>query len=237
MKKIAVVVCLHGDESLGLKIKENLPENIPVFIGNPEAVKENKRYIESDLNRSFPGKIDGTCEEKRALDLLNELKEFDIVIDVHSSVCDFEVFGIVTKPNKEKIELAKKMGLKKVVIMPESFGHGQSLIDNLNCGISLEIGPNGYEENVKEVLKAINNLFDETQLNSEVELFEVIKTIMGEDDADKKMQNFYPVKKEDLIARGKKDYYAEFDFIPIFVGEKAYENVLCLATKKIDLIF
>ena len=50
------------------------------------------------------------------------------------------------------------------------------------------------------------------------------------------MENFKPVKKGDLIAKGEKEYYAEFDFIPIFVGEKAYKGILCMATRKKDSI-
>ena len=59
--------------------------------------------------------------------------------------------------------------------------------------------------------------------------------IKGEENVEMFIKNFEFVKKGDLIARGEKEYYAEFDFYPIFVGEKAYKGILCLATKIINL--
>ena len=57
--KIAVVCCLHGTEPYGLEVVKRLPASLSFFIGNEKALKENRRFIDSDLNRSFPGKENG----------------------------------------------------------------------------------------------------------------------------------------------------------------------------------
>jgi len=233
MKNIAIVICLHGDELFGLEIMDKLSKNIPVFIGNPLAIEKRRRFIDMDLNRSFPGDEKGSYEEKRAAYLLNELKNFDCVIDIHSSSCDLELFGIITKVNEKNLALANKLGLKKLIIMSEKVGLGKSLIDHVPCGISLEIGPHEKKENIDEVIKAINNSNGVEEHEIEfLEVFSVIPKI--ERNIKILINNFKPVKKGSLIAKGKKDYYAEEDFIPLFVGEKAYENVLCLATRRIN---
>lgn len=235
MKNIALIVGLHGDEPFSLEVKEKLSEIMPTFIGNPPALDKGVRYIESDLNRVFPGKEDGNYEEKRAFELMKDLKKFDCVIDLHSSVCNFDLFAILTKLDEKKIEIIKKMGIKKVVLMSSQVDSGASLINNIDCGISLEIGPHNGERNVENVLKAMKKLINDNSENIEPEIFEVFDILKGEKDVEFFMDNFKPVKKGDLIAKGQKDYYAEFDFIPVFVGEGAYNGVLCFMVKKISL--
>ena len=237
MNQIALVVCLHGDEPFGLEVGKEFQETLPVFIGNELALKQNKRFIEADLNRCFPGNPEGEYEEKIAYELLKKLKNFDYIIDVHSSSCNIELFGIITKPNKEKINLAKKMGLKKIVLMSEHLAKGSALIDYLDCALSLEIGPHNKEGNAEKVITLINNLqnnIDKDCSENKPEIYEIFDIIKGEEVSKYYLENFKGVKKGDLIAEGKERYYAHFDFIPILTGEDAYNNIICLAAKSIQ---
>lgn len=61
---------------------------------NQEAYKSNKRFMESDLNRSFPGKEDGTYEERLAKKTLEKVKNADYVLDIHSFKMDSEVMTV-----------------------------------------------------------------------------------------------------------------------------------------------
>ena len=236
MEDTAIVVCLHGDELYGLEVADKISKKIPLFIGNPLAIEKRKRYVDKDLNRVFPGDLNGTTyEEKRAAHLLKELKDYKYIIDIHSSSCDLELFGIITKPAPCKLELAKKLKLKKIVLMSEEFGKNSSLIDHVGCGISLEIGPHEKKENIEKIIEVINNTCNGEEC-SEPKMFKVFDSIKG-DAVNYFIKNFKPVKKGDLIAKGEKDYYAEFDFIPLFVGEKAYKGILCLATKEVNSLY
>lgn len=231
--KLAIVCCLHGNENYGLEVVKRFPVSFPFFIGNPRALEENKRFIDVDLNRCFPGKKDGNYEEKRAFELLNKLKEFDYVLDLHSSSNYCPLFGIITKSDKDKIDFAKKLGLKRLVIMPEYFASGKALIDFVKCGISLESGPHNRKENVGEVFELINNFVDGRILDDEIEIFEVVDVIKKEVEGEILINNFEEVKKEELIIRGEfANQIAEFGFIPVLVGEEAYGNILCLACRK-----
>lgn len=230
--KIAIVCCLHGDEKYGLKIAKRLSSHFPFFIGNPLAMRKKKRFIDSDLNRSFPGRKEGNYEERRANYLYKKLRKFDYVIDLHSSSNKCPAFGIITKPNKRKIEFVRRLGLKRVVIMQESFMGGKSLIDFVKCGISIEIGPHGMKENVQEVLGLIHNLDKRRRENTD--FFQVIDIIKKE--ANRVLiKNFQEVKRGDLIASGRKKQFAKKDFIPVLANEKAYKDVLCLACRKVKI--
>jgi len=230
--KIAVICCLHGNEPYGLEVIKKLPSHVTSFIGNIEALKLNKRFVDCDLNRNFPGNEFGNHEEKLANQLTEKLKYFDVVIDIHSSSNDCHLFGIITKPNKEKIELAKKMGLKRIVIMPENFASGKALIDFVKCGISLEIGPHNSLKNVGEIREVIFNFIEDRKTNEDLEVFEVIKIIKKQEKGEIIIKNFEEVHKGDVLIKSEKNQIAEFDFIPVLVNEEAYKDILCLACRK-----
>jgi succinylglutamate desuccinylase len=234
--KIAVVCCLHGTEPYGMEVIKRLPSHIPSFIGNKKALNKNRRFIENDLNRSFPGNKLGGYEDKQAYYLCKELKEFDYVIDLHSSSNNCPLFGIITNPNKYKIELAKKLGLKRLVIMNESIASGKALIDSVNCGISLEVGPHNRVKNVEEVLDLIYNLVEDKNYSENLEIYEVFKIVKKEKE-NILITNFEEVKEKQIIAKNSTgNQLAEKDFVAILVGEQAYKEILCLAAKKIKLI-
>ncbi len=231
MKKLAVVVCLHGNEPVSLKVVKMLKET-PCFVGNPMALKQKKRFIDSDLNRSFPGKKDGNYEEKLAFDLLEKLKEFEFVVDLHSTSGNSELFGIISKPTRAKIKLAKKLNLEKLVVIHPEFEKGHSLIDNLNCAISFEAGPHDKRGLAEEMASLIKSFLESKDFGKKMGIFSCFKAVEGEDKAKLFLENFKKVEKGSLIAKGKKKYFAEEDFVPIFVGEKSYKNTICLAAKE-----
>ena len=229
MEKLILVCCLHGNERYGLSVCES-QSLFPFVLANRRALEENKRFIDSDLNRVFPGNEEGNYEERRAAEILEKIKDFDYVLDLHSSSNRCPLFGIITKPNKEKIEFAKKLGLKKLIIMPESFASGKALIDFVKCGISIEIGPHENLDNKKQVLDLIENFAENKSYNEDIEVFEIFKII--KDKADEILiENFKEVKKGEKIYENQ---IAEFDFIPVLFGEEAYNGILCLAARRIE---
>ncbi|MEK6757695.1 MAG: succinylglutamate desuccinylase/aspartoacylase family protein [Nanoarchaeota archaeon] len=234
--KIAIVCCLHGNEKYGLEVLKGLPSAFSFFIGNKRAMIENKRFIDSDLNRCFPGKPHGNYEEKRAFELVKSLKDFDYVIDLHSSSNNCSLFGIITKPNTEKIEFAKRLGLKRLVIMPKNFASGQALIDFTKCGISLEIGPHKNKDNVRKVSEKIKNLLENKGKNNNLEIFEVFGKLIKKYDKVL-INNFDFVKMGQPITENFEGdrQFAEFDFVAILVDEESYGNVLCLVGKQVNL--
>lgn len=229
MESLVLICCLHGNERYGLEICKS-QSLFPFVLANEKALKENRRFMDVDLNRIFPGNLKGNYEEKRATEILERLRGFDRILDLHSSSNYCPLFGIITKPNKEKIEFAKRLGLKRLVIMSEFFASGKSLIDFVKCGISLEVGPHNRKENISEVLESINNFAKDKNYNKELQVLEVFN-IVKKQNSNIFIRNFEQVIKGQEIAEGQ---LAEFNFIPVLVGEEAYGDVLCLATRRID---
>lgn len=232
--KIAVVCCLHGTEIYGLEVVKRLPVSVSSFIGNNKSLEENKRFIEIDLNRCFPGDKFGNHEERLAYELCKKLKDFDSVIDLHSSSNDCPIFGIITNPTKDKIELAKCLGLRRLVIMKESIASGKALIDFVKCGISIEIGPHNRKQNSEEVSNLINNLIENKNYSNGLEIYEVFKVIKKEKESIL-IRNFENISKGKVIAKDSTgQQVSDEEFTAILVNEEAYKDILCLAAKKIS---
>lgn len=101
MKKVAVTYGVHGDERSSLllvkKIQAAKIPNANIDIHGPinkEAWNHGKRYIDSDLNRIFDGSGKGH-EATLVKPTLELLKEYDLVIDIHT----FRMKSLLTSVN------------------------------------------------------------------------------------------------------------------------------------------
>ncbi len=130
--KILVVENMHGDEIGGFAY----PNSVDIIIGNPEAKRQKKRYIESDLNRSFNGNS-CTFEEKRAKELLPILEKYDFVLDIHSTITGDTNAVISTHNSRKEREAARHLIAKNYIYIP---GGRNSLIYHTKNGLSLELG-------------------------------------------------------------------------------------------------
>jgi len=104
-KKILIIGAVHGNEKVGAeiiekKIRSLKKNNIKGIIANREALKQEARFIKEDLNRIFPGKVNGNHEEKIAYRLTKKIKNFDYLLDIHSFSCRSEPFAILTGKTK-----------------------------------------------------------------------------------------------------------------------------------------
>lgn len=61
---------------------------VSLFIGNPEAALENKRYLEADLNRVFLNTGQTRHEDRRAQALMPILNTADVFIDFHQTILE-----------------------------------------------------------------------------------------------------------------------------------------------------
>ncbi len=125
MKNIFIVGGLHGDEPTGITVAKYLlhnPQNgIESIVAHPQAAAENKRFFETDLNRSFSPHLPISFEEQLAVELKRQLYPFDFLIDLHNTKGDFTTCAItVMEPTNEHKVLARHFGFKRLVIMPPS---------------------------------------------------------------------------------------------------------------------
>lgn len=255
--KILVVGSTHGHERIGLKVIDELRklnidrEFLDFEIGNPKASELNIPFVESDLNRIFPGKENGTYEEVRAYELLSKIKSADLVIDIHSTnttdLSDKSML-IVTKYDDATKSIVKVVKPPKVLYM--KYRGDNALISNANIGIAFEYGKDISEEvlnatlyDIAEVLRHCKlisvNPYATKKINLDTEAFEVYdvfkKDFEGSYLLSKEIRNFQTINKGSVVCTtdGGKQILAEEDFIPILFGENRYTEILGFKAKRI----
>ena len=114
----------HGNEPGGVKAMVELHRalgcgqvkltrgKVSFLLGNPNAYKNDVRYIDYDLNRHFIQRDVSTVEGKRALEIerfLNDNNDIKALLDLHSvSIGDFKLL-VYTKDDRDNLEFALKM--------------------------------------------------------------------------------------------------------------------------------
>lgn len=218
--RIGIVGSLHGDELLGKDVigilqKEDFP--FLFIIGNTAAIARNVRFLESDLNRSFPGRPDGTLEERRAMEILEELQRCDVIIDIHSTLANTPPFVIAVEGSPEY--LVDAAPLEKVVYVRSGLDPSGSLIAH-KPGISLEYPHTATPEEVVAHIHGLVNNLTSGEIFPHQE-YESIGVIKGEG----VLENFTLVKYSTPNA--------EYEFFPVLSGAKSYKEVICVMCRRI----
>ena len=154
---------VHGNEYVGLEVinlfldqlvKQHFSLTYPIgiFLGNTKAIYENKRFLESDLNRSFGVEEPSTWEEKRAKEILPLLQRSKFYLDFHqtgaASESPFYIFPYV----KPAFEFARAMApdLPLVTHWGKPFSKDGACTDeyvnkNGGAGVTIELGQAGFD--------------------------------------------------------------------------------------------
>lgn len=219
MKKILVIGGLHGNESLGIEIVQALQQNpvpgVTALIGNPEAVKQNQRFVKNDLNRIFPGNQNGTLEERRAADLMQKAAEFDLVLDFHNTTTPSNDCVFVGENSRALLPIAATLGLSRAVI---------ATYDCINkfvptC-ISIEISTSSSLYDSAHWIAAVTRLAQETtkETKEAIELFSFVRRITSAEQTKyqfKEWRAFQPLSQNDR----QRLALPEGTYCPIFVND------------------
>ena len=239
---ITFVACMHGNEVVGLHILEILRKQsifqgtMRLVVANPKAVFANKRYINHDLNRCFPGRKNGTYEERLAYRLEKQLSDSDFLVDLHTTTAQTPSFIIVRQGQMQVKRLIEMTNIKRVVLRPRS---GKALIDHVRTGIGIELGPHNDFLTLKRGVSSVFSVLSDLNMikkkekvgRQPVEYFtvnEVLPMFSNFKEADERIKNFCLIKEGDIIGiRNGVQIKAKKDFYPILYGESSYKNILC----------
>lgn len=225
MKKILLLGSQHGNELLGIRLYEYLhykyPElfsSVDYLCANPAAFSTNKRFTESDLNRSY-GRDAHTYEEKRAEEILSiiEASSYEYVLDLHTSTSKEVPFFLVPDLNESRTKLIAATNLlKTIIVMPENIV-AHSLIGNVPNAISVEV--NEEDAATTEVLellsKYVSNLLEGTSAEpTERSVFYVQDLLKAEDIAEDETPNNYVQLRSGLypVLYGEVNYVGYLGF-------------------------
>ncbi len=243
---IHIIGCVHGDEPIGLRVIRKLEKvrilrgKLILIVANPNAVKKNKRYIESDLNRSFNDKAH-TYEEKLAKKLSLEIKSSDLVLDIHATNSNFKELAIITNLSQGVLTNVRYMKSKRIMYAPRRIFGGNELISQVKKGIALEYGPNKSGRNYTAALRDIKNILRANKLLGGKPLAFPKKDLFTLFEAYKVPEPFTPasslkdfsyVRKGATIGKFRnKSLKARYSFYPFFLGKGRYRNTLALVAK------
>jgi succinylglutamate desuccinylase len=134
-KNLVILVGVHGNEVCGVKAADLLLQKLKIDSGkvtfvysNLEAIKQNKRYVEQNLNRCFfnqqSSEIGQSLEGKTAKEIMPYLEEADAMLDIHASLTKDSVPFLICQ--ESNIEIAKIFCAEKIVCNIDEFQPGST---------------------------------------------------------------------------------------------------------------
>ncbi len=246
--KIILNIGTHGNEKIGLRVakeinKLNIPsKTLEIQVANPKALELGKRFVESDLNRSFPGKKNGTYEERLALKLSKKIKSADIVIDIHSTTSSLRDAIIVTKLDKKTLSYVKAIEPKYVLIMGVT--KNIALISQAKIGLAFEYGKDNDAQAINKTVTGVKRILNQAGIitgkgstkNSVINYFRVTKSLKKIKGYKllKSIKNYRMVQAGEPYATNGKEYLiTKEDFYPILFGEKNYKDIYGFIGKRV----
>jgi hypothetical protein len=220
---IGITCCLHGDELFGLKIfeyfkaKQDQYPKVKCILAHELAIEKNARFIEKDLNRSFPGNPNGTIEEKLAAKIMPEIINCQYVIDIHTTYSDLKLTPIITQLNQATKKIISHSSAKKVTFIKPPI-NGNSLIDHIGNGVSMEFGRQYAKtgQALNETIRIIKGLHDQqTPTPIKREIYYVTANIPKTTKIPASAKNF--------------EIIPELGVYPVLLYEKAYTEIHALA--------
>lgn len=220
--KFLIIGGLHGNEPLGIDLVSQIQKlnlsNIKAIYGDLEAIQKNVRFLDQDLNRVFPGKINGDIEEKRAFEVTEICKGFDFILDFHNTHTPNNDCGFVGGNSyQESLYLSSFLGLDKVIVA--DYNCINKFVPNcLSVEISLSSKKNNVEFWLDKMIKL--NQFDINKNLKVPESFKFCYRVSRKQQLDFKFKNwqaFEPISISDIQQLGLD---AERQYYPIFIDDK-----------------
>ncbi|MWV38750.1 succinylglutamate desuccinylase [Natrialba sp. INN-245] len=147
--EIVVVGGIHGDETGGVRAVRRLREadldlkrGVAFVVANPAAVNVGERYLDSDLNRAFPGNPAGDREERLAAHL-RKLVQDRTTLSLHGTHSQPTPFALIHRSQPRQFDLAARMPVPHVV---DHWGVNEGAITSCGLSVEIEVGPQGTEE-------------------------------------------------------------------------------------------
>lgn len=243
--EIAVVYCTHGNEEAGKKAVEKLLWEDPDFLkpvkflfANEKAYRESERYVDCDLNRSFPGDAQSDqYEERLAAEMMEELEK-PRVLDLHESSTKSVPFSLFTWMDSKTADTLQSTNTEKAVEISYTPGCGI----NHYGGVEVETGPRGTEESFQMAYRILKQfLVNEGALEgektrSQPEIYSVYSTKEREaQELDVLAENFVEVEKGELLAESNSSICAQESFVPVLFNE-SYDDILGFKAVRLEKV-
>ncbi|MFB6125995.1 MAG: succinylglutamate desuccinylase/aspartoacylase family protein [Halolamina sp.] len=257
--EVAVVGAIHGDEPCGVRAVERLRREIdpadldrPVklVVANEEALAAERRYVDEDLNRAFPGSPDADTHEGRlAHDIAREVQGCT-VLALHSTQSYAEPFALVDTVSAVARSVAPRLPVAALI---ETGTHTNGRLIEHAHTIEAECGLQGTTEATdnaywltRAFLTATNVLAPPTaesplaaSTREEVPVFRLDDRIPKPDgdDYEVHVDNFERVEPgEPFASVGSETLTAEETFYPVLLSAHGYESQFGYAADRVGVV-
>lgn len=235
--EIAVVGGIHGDEPSGVHAVRQLREadldlqrGVAFVIANPAAVEAGERYLDSDLNRVFPGDPAGDREKRLAARLCNTIEPLT-TLSVHDTHSHPATFALVHPSQPEEFDIASQLPVYHVV---DHSAVNEGTITTCGLVVEVEVGPQGSEAAATAAeyqalafLQRMNALPGKPP-HTTPNYFRMTEAVPKPPNASSELfvDNFEYVPAGTVYARiDQEDLVADDPFYPVLMSEYGYTNI------------
>ncbi|PSQ26443.1 succinylglutamate desuccinylase [Halobacteriales archaeon QS_9_68_17] len=247
--EIAVVAGIHGDELGGVRAVERLLDEpltadrpVKFVVANEEAIEAGERYLEADLNRSFPGDSDADEHERRLAAAVSDEIEGCLTLALHSTQSYAEPFAVVDGIDDMVRDICPRLSVAAVV---ETSEYIQGRIFVATDAIEVETGLQGSDQSEENALRIVREFLTATgvlpgdAIGREVPAYKLLYPIDKEpaDEYEVFAENFERVDAgEPFAAADGAELTAEDDFYPVLLSPYGYANVFGYAAEKLETL-
>lgn len=207
MKRISIVTGIHGDELEGqyvcFELARQIEEHIENLTGivdiypamNPLGIDSITRGIPAfdlDMNRLFPGNIDGNMTEYLAAEIMKDVSGSDLVIDIHASnifLTEIPQIRINELHEKQLVPFAQEANVDFIwvhgasTVLESTFAYSLNSTGTPCLVVEMGVGMRITKEYGKQLTEGIFNLMKELGIWSG-EISPVRKPIISRDPDD-----------------------------------------------------
>jgi succinylglutamate desuccinylase len=249
-KNIAILVGIHGNEKPGIIALDNLVDKLEINSGkvyfiyaNLEAIKQNKRFIDYNLNRCFLKnqslEMSKTLEGKTAAEIMQILDKVDICLDLHASNSPDSVPFLIYESKQE--DLLSCFPTQIITSGWNTFQSGATegyMLSLEKIGICFECGYIGDDNSILLAEKAIINFLkflnmiegSPERFNNQKKYFlkTMYKNSFGSFKKSKEFADFEEINRETLIGfDGNVPIYITDNCKILFVRDREKINEEC----------
>jgi succinylglutamate desuccinylase len=252
--EVTVIGGIHGDEPAGVEVIRKLREDdieyrrpVQLVIGNPSAVEECERYLETDLNRAYPGNETGVLEEQIASEIMDIING-TTVLSIHTTHSTDTPFAILDSSNERLTRIVDELSVPYAVDPTPMDGNALSRYGDV---IELEAGRQYSDEAIKQAqqiteqyLQVMGVMNGSAESSIDTKYFEMFESVEKPDDSPDRScdvlynfeaTNFEKVNRGEVYAQYQSnELQAESDFYPILMSQCGYEGIFGFKGRKIS---
>ncbi|WP_336344523.1 M14 family metallopeptidase [Halalkalicoccus ordinarius] len=243
--EVVVIGGVHGDERSGIRAVRRLREaeldlqrSVAFVLANPAAIEAGERYLDSDLNRVFPGDPDGDREERIAARLC-EFVEGRTTLSLHATEAEPTPFALIHSSQPREFDLAARLPVPHVV---DHWGVNEQTITTCGFSVEIELASEDSEEaaaaaehQARAFLKRVDALPNEPP-DADPDFFHMYEPVPKPSGTcyELYVENFERVPAGATYANvDGEDLIADEPFWPIMMSEHGSEDVFGYKGRKI----